>query len=148
MTEELLELYRYRELLMVITFRDIKVRYKQSIMGFLWAILMPILIVMSGVVIRYAYALASHVQAFPGVTYVEFLIPGLAMMAMLQNSFANSSSSLIQSKITGNIVFILLPPLSAGEIFAAYLLASIAIHHFSPKGRISCSNTQALCGCR
>jgi lipopolysaccharide transport system permease protein len=61
MTEELLELYRYRELLMVITMRDIKVRYKQSIMGFLWAVLMPILIVMSGVVIRYAYALASHV---------------------------------------------------------------------------------------
>jgi lipopolysaccharide transport system permease protein len=61
MTEELLELYRYRELLLVITLRDIKVRYKQSIMGFLWAILMPILIVMSGIVIRYAYALASHV---------------------------------------------------------------------------------------
>jgi ABC-2 type transport system permease protein len=73
----------------------------------------------------FAHALASHVQAFPGVTYVQFLIPGLAMMAMLQNAFANSSSSLIQSKITGNIVFILLPPLSAGEIFAAYLLASM-----------------------
>jgi ABC-2 type transport system permease protein len=73
----------------------------------------------------FAHALASHVQAFPGVTYLEFLVPGLAMMAMLQNSFANSSSSLIQSKITGNIVFILLPPLSAGEIFAAYLIASM-----------------------
>ena len=75
--------------------------------------------------VGFAHALASHVQAFPGVTYVQFLLPGLAMMAMLQNSFANSSSSLIQSKITGNIVFILLPPLSAGEIFAAYLLASV-----------------------
>ncbi len=74
----------------------------------------------------FAHALAAHVQAFPGVSYLEFLIPGLAMMAMLQNSFANSSSSLIQSKITGNIVFILLPPISAGEIFAAYLLASVA----------------------
>jgi ABC-2 type transport system permease protein len=73
----------------------------------------------------FAHALASHVQAFPGVTYVEFLIPGLAMMAMLQNSFANSSSSLIQSKITGNIVFILLPPLGPGEIFAAYLIAAM-----------------------
>ena len=67
----------------------------------------------------------AHVQAFPGVTYVQFLVPGLAMMAMLQNAFANSSSSLIQSKITGNIVFILLPPLAPGEIFAAYLLASM-----------------------
>ncbi|HXN16651.1 MAG TPA: ABC transporter permease [Usitatibacter sp.] len=73
----------------------------------------------------FAHALAKHVQTFPGVSYVEFLIPGLAMMAMLQNAFANSSSSLIQSKITGNIVFILLPPLSAGEIFAAYLLAAV-----------------------
>jgi ABC-2 type transport system permease protein len=73
----------------------------------------------------FAHALRTHVQAFPGVSYLEFLIPGLAMMAMLQNSFANSSSSLIQSKITGNIVFILLPPLGAGEIFAAYLLAAM-----------------------
>ena len=56
-----MELYKYRELLYMITYRDIKVRYKQSIMGFMWAILMPILIVVSGVVVRYAYALASHV---------------------------------------------------------------------------------------
>jgi len=73
----------------------------------------------------FAHALRGHVQAFPGVSYLEFLIPGLAMMAMLQNSFANSSSSLIQSKITGNIVFILLPPLTATEVFGAYLLASM-----------------------
>ena len=69
----------------------------------------------------FSHALSGHVEAFPGVPYLQFLIPGLAMMAMLQNSFANSSSSLIQSKITGNIIFILLPPLSATEIFAAYL---------------------------
>ena len=73
----------------------------------------------------FAHALASHVQAFPGVSYMEFLVPGLAMMSMLQNAFANSSSSLIQSKVTGNIVFILLPPLAPGEIFLAYLLASM-----------------------
>ena len=57
MKQELQELYNYRELLYMITYRDIKVRYKQSVMGFLWAILMPILIVMSGVIVRYAYAL-------------------------------------------------------------------------------------------
>lgn len=73
----------------------------------------------------FGHALADHVQAFPGVTYVQFLVPGLAMMAMLQNAFANSSSSLIQSKITGNIVFILLPPLAPAELFAAYLLAAM-----------------------
>ena len=75
--------------------------------------------------IVFAHALADHVQAFPGVTYVQFLVPGLAMMAMLQNAFANSSSSIIQSKITGNIIFILLPPMSALELFLAYLLAAM-----------------------
>ena len=73
----------------------------------------------------FGHALAAHVQVFPGVSYVEFLIPGLAMMAVLQNSFANSSSSIIQSKVTGNMVFILLPPLAPWEVFAAYLLASM-----------------------
>lgn len=57
---KLLDLYRYRELLYVIVRRDIIVRYKQSVMGFMWAVLMPILIVLSGIVVRYAYALASH----------------------------------------------------------------------------------------
>ncbi len=60
MNEELKELYKYRELLYMITYRDIKVRYKQSIMGFFWAILMPILIVMSGVVVRYGYSMVAH----------------------------------------------------------------------------------------
>jgi ABC-type polysaccharide/polyol phosphate export permease len=58
---ELKELYKFRELLYTIAYRDIKVRYKQSVMGFLWAVLMPILIVMSGVVVRYAYAMVAHV---------------------------------------------------------------------------------------
>ena len=73
----------------------------------------------------FSHALATHVQAFPGVSYIQFLIPGLAMMAVLQNSFANSSSSIIQSKVTGNMVFILLPPLAPWEIFTAYLVASM-----------------------
>jgi len=60
MKEELREFYKYRGLLYMLTYRDIKVRYKQTIMGFLWAILMPILIVLSGIVVRYAYALAAH----------------------------------------------------------------------------------------
>jgi ABC-2 type transport system permease protein len=73
----------------------------------------------------FSHALASHVEAYPGVGYTQFLVPGLAMMSMLQNAFANSSSSIIQSKLTGNIVFILLPPLTPGDIFGAYLLASV-----------------------
>ena len=73
----------------------------------------------------FSHALARHVEAYPGVGYTQFLLPGLAMMSMLQNAFANASSSIIQSKITGNIVFILLAPLTPGDLFAAYLLASI-----------------------
>ncbi|KIO48769.1 ABC transporter permease [Nitrosospira sp. NpAV] len=74
----------------------------------------------------FSHVLEEHVQAYPGVTYIAFLVPGLVMMAMLQNAFANSSSSLIQSKISGNFVFVLLSPLSYQEIFLAYVLASVA----------------------
>jgi len=74
----------------------------------------------------FAHSLRGRVEVFPGVDYAAFLIPGLAMMSVLQNAFANSSSSLMQSKMTGNIVFVLLPPLSHGEFFSAYLLAAVA----------------------
>ena len=72
----------------------------------------------------FGHVLEGKVQVH-GVRYTAFLIPGLVMMSVLQNAFANSSSSLIQSKITGNLVFILLPPLSHWEIFSAYVLASV-----------------------
>jgi ABC-2 type transport system permease protein len=73
----------------------------------------------------FGHALRGHVQVYPGVEYTSFLIPGLVMMSVLQNAFANSSSSLIQSKITGNLVFVLLPPLSHYEMYCAYVLASV-----------------------
>jgi ABC-2 type transport system permease protein len=66
----------------------------------------------------------GRVQAFPGVSYTAFLIPGLVMMSLIQNAFANSSSSLIQSKVTGNLVFIMLTPLSHLEFFLAFVLAA------------------------
>ncbi|MGB9107762.1 MAG: ABC transporter permease [Telluria sp.] len=73
----------------------------------------------------FGHVLEGRVQMLEGVDYTAFLIPGLVMMSVLQNAFANSSSSLIQSKITGNLVFILLPPLSHWEILSAYVSASI-----------------------
>ena len=73
----------------------------------------------------FSHVLAGSSAAFVGVSYDQFLIPGLAMMSMLQNAFANTSSSLIQSKITGNILFILLPPLSHWNFYAAYLIAAV-----------------------
>jgi ABC-2 type transport system permease protein len=69
--------------------------------------------------------LDGRVEMLDGVSYTSFLVPGLVMMSVLQNAFANSSSSLIQSKITGNLVFILLPPLSHVEILSAYVVASV-----------------------
>ncbi len=73
----------------------------------------------------FGHVLEAHVQVYPGVKYTSFLIPGLVMMSVLQNAFANSSSSLIQSKITGNLVFVMLAPLSHWEMFGGYVLAAI-----------------------
>jgi ABC-2 type transport system permease protein len=73
----------------------------------------------------FGHVLDGRVEMLNGVSYTSFLVPGLVMMSVLQNAFANSSSSLIQSKITGNLVFILLPPLSHVEILSAYVVASV-----------------------
>ena len=72
----------------------------------------------------FSHVLDRHVTVYGDVAYTSFLVPGLVMMSVLQNAFANSSSSLIQSKITGNIIFVLLPPLSYREFYAAYVIAS------------------------
>ena len=73
----------------------------------------------------FGHVLEGRVEVFKGVGYTSFLIPGLVMMSVLQNSFANSSSSLIQSKITGNLVFLLVSPLSHWAWFVAYVGASM-----------------------
>jgi ABC-2 type transport system permease protein len=74
----------------------------------------------------FSHVLESRVTVFGGqVRYTSFLIPGLVMMSVLQNSFANASSSLIQSKITGNLIFVLLPPLSPLDMYAAYVLGAM-----------------------
>ncbi|MFB3047143.1 MAG: ABC transporter permease [Acidiferrobacterales bacterium] len=73
----------------------------------------------------FAHVFEGRIQVFEGVSYTAFLIPGLIMMSIIQNAFANSSSSLIQSKVTGNIVFMLLAPLSSFEFFFAFVLAAV-----------------------
>lgn len=60
-----------------------------------------------------------------GVPYMTFLIPGLIMMSMSQNAFSNTSSSIIIAKVQGNIVDVLMPPLSAGELLAGYMLGAL-----------------------
>jgi ABC-2 type transport system permease protein len=73
----------------------------------------------------FGHVLEDHVKVYDSVGYTSFLIPGLVMMSVLQNAFANSSSSLIQSKITGNLVFLLVTPLSHWAWFVAYVGASV-----------------------
>lgn len=73
----------------------------------------------------FGHVLEDHVKVYDRIGYTSFLIPGLVMMSVLQNAFANSSSSLIQSKITGNLVFLLVAPLSHWAWFVAYVGASM-----------------------
>jgi ABC-2 type transport system permease protein len=73
----------------------------------------------------FSHVMEGRARVFEDVSYTSFLVPGLVMMSVLQNAFANSSSSIIQSKMTGNIIFILLPPLTYWEFFLGYLLAAV-----------------------
>jgi ABC-2 type transport system permease protein len=74
----------------------------------------------------FGHVLEDHVKVYDSISYTAVLVPGLVMMSILQNAFANSSSSLIQSKIMGNLVFLLLTPLSHWNWFFAYVGSSIA----------------------
>ena len=73
----------------------------------------------------FGHALQDHVKVYDNVSYTAFLVPGLAMMSLLQNAFANSSSSLITSKMMGNLVFLMLSPLSHRDWFIAYVGAAM-----------------------
>jgi ABC-2 type transport system permease protein len=73
----------------------------------------------------FGHVLEGRVKVYGDLGYTSFLIPGLVMMSVLQNAFANSSSSLVQSKITGNLVLLLVTPLSHWAWFAAYVGASV-----------------------
>ncbi len=73
----------------------------------------------------FGHVLEGRLVVYDKLTYTAFLIPGLVMMSLLQNAFANTSSSLIQSKITGNLVFVLLAPLTHLEFYSAYVLAAV-----------------------
>ena len=102
--------------------------YKKEISRFakVWmqTVLAPMLTSLLYLVI-FGHVLQGRVEVFPGVDYVSFLIPGLLIMSVTQNAFANTSSSIVQSKMMGNIVFILLPPISEIEMYLAYIAAAI-----------------------
>jgi ABC-2 type transport system permease protein len=73
----------------------------------------------------FGHVLEGRVQVYDQVSYTAFLLPGLVMMSVLQNAFANSSSSMIQSKVMGNLVFLMLTPLSHRAWFFAYVGSSV-----------------------
>ena len=73
----------------------------------------------------FGHVLEDHVKVYDRISYTAFLVPGLVMMSVLQNAFANSSSSIIQSKIMGSLVFVLLTPLSHWAWFVAYVGSSV-----------------------
>lgn len=73
----------------------------------------------------FTHVLEEHVEIYEGTSYGAFLIPGLIMMSVIQNAFANSSSSLIQSKMQGNLVFVLLAPISPLEFYLAFVAAAV-----------------------
>ncbi|MEO7939433.1 MAG: ABC transporter permease [Burkholderiaceae bacterium] len=73
----------------------------------------------------FGHVLEDRVKVFDTISYTAFLVPGLIMMSLLQNAFANSSSSMIQSKVMGNLVFLLLTPLSHWHWFFAYVASSV-----------------------
>ena len=87
-------------------------------------ILTPVVTVLLYLLV-FSSVLKDRLEVYDGINYVKFLIPGLVIMAMLQNAFANSSSSVFQSKMNRNITFMLLAPLSDFEVYTAYVMACI-----------------------
>ena len=73
----------------------------------------------------FGHVLEDHVKVYDRISYTAFLVPGLVMMSILQNAFANTSSSLVQGKIMGSLVFVLLTPLSHWGWFFAYVGSSV-----------------------
>lgn len=73
----------------------------------------------------FALAFGGVAQTVGDIPYMTFLAPGLIMMTMVQNSFANTSSSIVIAKVQGNIVDVLMPPISAGELFTGYMVGGV-----------------------
>ncbi len=73
----------------------------------------------------FSLAFGGAVRTINGIPFMSFIASGLIIMVMAQNSFANASSSLVISKVQGNIVDVLMPPLSAMELFIGYAVGAV-----------------------
>ncbi|MBT3310387.1 MAG: ABC transporter permease [Desulfobacterales bacterium] len=107
----------------MINWRGMYILFSKEVWRFLkvtiQTIITPVVTVLLYLLV-FSSVLSEHVEVYKGVSYTAFLIPGLIMMSVLQNSFANNSSSIFQSKLNGNIVFMLLAPISDFEMYIAY----------------------------
>ena len=74
----------------------------------------------------FTLAIGRSVPEIGGVSFLQFIAPGLIVMAMMQNSFANTSSSLMISKVQGNVVDVLMPPLSPGELLVGFAFGGVS----------------------
>ncbi|MDT0633851.1 ABC transporter permease [Spectribacter hydrogenooxidans] len=99
-----------------------EIRRFQSVIG--QTVAAPVITAMLYLLV-FRQVLEDRVQVYDGVAYTAFLIPGLIMMSIIQNAFANTSSSITQSKVMGNLVFVLMTPLSAFELYVAYIGAAL-----------------------
>ena len=101
--------------------------YRKEVLRFLkvafQTVLAPVVTTLLYIVV-FTIALAGQRAAVDGVPYPEFLAPGLIMMAILSNAFQNSASSLLISKVQGNDVDFLMPPLSTIELAAGFILGA------------------------
>ena len=105
MKATLAELFKYRALLYMIVYRDIRIKYKQSVMGFMWAVLMPALVVMAGIMVKYAYTVASGgpLKVGDAATVAVKSVPWAFLVASVR--FA-SSSLLGNSSLVTKIYFL------------------------------------------
>ncbi len=107
----------------------LKTLYHKEVLRF-WKVWMQTLVapVVTTLLFMAVFLLTLHNNptVAPGLDYSHFLIPGLIMMAIVQNAFANASSSLIIAKVNGSIVDLLLPPLSAFEFVTAMTLGAVS----------------------
>jgi ABC-2 type transport system permease protein len=73
----------------------------------------------------FGYALGGRVRELDGVPYVRFIVPGLIMLALIQNAFLNTASSLFIAKVQGTIVDLLVAPLGVADLVIAFTLAAV-----------------------
>jgi len=124
----LAELWRYRDLLLLLATRDLKVRYKQTVLGVLWAVLQPLVtMVVLHIFFGRVLGVAQHVE---GVAYPVFLFAGLVPWTLFATAVAASSESLVnEAGLLRKVYFprLVMPIASVGAPLADYVLASIVL---------------------